>query len=130
MDRPPAPVTVQAANLPPPPELQLKPPPSDGRVIVGLVDTALQPLGNGLDSFLLKAISVAGDAQPDPNNPTHGTSMAETILRNIATMTQGSSSVQILPVDVYGPNASTTTFDVANGIAQAVNNGATVINLS
>ncbi len=56
--------------------------------------------------------------------------MAETVLRSIATMTQGSSSVQILPVDVYGPNASTTTFDVANGIAQAVNNGATVINLS
>ena len=124
MDRPAAPVGAQASNLPPPPQLQLKPPPSDGRIIVGLVDTALQPLGNGLDSFLLKAISVAGDAQLDPNNPTHGTSMAETILRSIATMTKGSSSVQILPVDVYGPNASTTTFDVANGIAQAVNGGA------
>jgi thermitase len=116
--------------LPPPPQLQLKPPPSDGRIIVGLVDTALQPLGNGLDSFLLKAISVAGQAQPDPNDPTHGTSMAETILRSVATMTKGSSSVQILPVDVYGPNASTTTFDVANGIAQAVNGGANPINLS
>ena len=126
MDRPAAPVGAQSSNLPPPPQLQLKPPPSDGRVIVGLVDTAVQPLGNGLDSFLLKAISVAGDAQLDPNNPTHGTSMAETILRSIATMTKGSSSVQILPVDVYGPNASTTTFDVANGIAQAVNNGATL----
>ncbi len=28
MDRPPAPVTAQAANLPPPPQLQLKPPPA------------------------------------------------------------------------------------------------------
>src|SRR5208283_5795712 len=93
--------------------LQVDPPPASGAITIGLVDTAVQPLGNGLDAFLLKAISVAGDAQPDPNNPTHGTSMAETILRNIATMTQGSSSVQILPVDVYGPNASTTTFDVA-----------------
>ena len=130
LDRPAGPVGAQSSNLPPPPQLQLKPPPSDGRVIVGLVDTALQPLGNGLDSFLLKAISVAGDAQLDPNNPTHGTSMAETILRSIAAMTKGSSSVQILPVDVYGPNASTSTFDVANGIAQAVNNGATLINLS
>jgi hypothetical protein len=130
MDRPAAPIGAQSSNLPPPPQLQLKPPPSDGRIIVGLVDTALQPLGNGLDSFLLKAISVAGDAQLDPNNPTHGTSMAETILRSIATMTKGSSSVQILPVDVYGPNASANTFDVANGIAQAVNNGATLINLS
>jgi hypothetical protein len=130
MDPPAAPVGAQTSNLPPPPQLQLKPPPSDGRVIVGLIDTALQPLGNGLDSFLLKTISVAGDAQLDPNNPSHGTSMAETILRSIASMTKGSSSVQILPVDVYGPNASTSTFDVANGIAEAVNNGATLVNLS
>jgi hypothetical protein len=130
VDRLPAPAGAQSSNLPPPPQLQLKPPSSDGRVIVGLVDTAVQPLGNGLDSFLLKSISVAGQAQQDTTDPTHGTSMAETILRSIAAMTQGSSSVQILPVDVYGPNATTTTFDVANGIVQAVNNGATVINLS
>ena len=130
IDRPPAPAGTQGSNLPPPPQLQLKPPPDTGRVIVGLIDTALQPLGNGLDSFLLSPISVAGQAQPDPNDPTHGTSMAETILRSLAAMTKGSSSVQILPVDVYGPNASTTTFDVANGIAQAVNNGANPINLS
>jgi len=130
IDPPPAPAGVQGSNLPPPPQLQLKPPPSDGRIIVGLVDTALQPLGNGLDSFLLKPISVAGEAQPDPNDPTHGTSMAETILRSLASETKGSSSVQILPVDVYGPNASTSTFDVANGIAAAVNGGANPINLS
>ncbi|MCX6922430.1 MAG: S8 family serine peptidase [Verrucomicrobia bacterium] len=130
IDRPPAPAGGQSSNLPPPPQLQLKPPPSNGRIIVGLVDTAVQPLGNGLDSFLLKAISVAGEAQSDPNNPTNGTSMAETILRSLAAMTKGSSSVQILPVDVYGPSANTTTFDVASGIAQAVNNGANPINLS
>ena len=129
-DRPPVPAGGQSSNLPPPPRLQLRPPPSTGRIIVGLVDTAVQPLGNGLDSFLLKPISVAGDAQPDPNSPTHGTSMAETILRSIAAMTKGSSSVQILPVDVYGSGGSTSTFDVANGIAQAVNNGANPINLS
>lgn len=130
MDRPPAPVGVQGSSLPPPPQLQLKPPPSDGRIIVGLVDTALQPLGNGLDKFLLSPISVAGDAQLDPNAPSHGTAMAETILRSLAAATQGSSSVQILPVDVYGPNPSTSTFDVANGIARAVNGGANPINLS
>ena len=130
IDRPPAPAGGQSSNLPPPPQLQIKPPPSTGRIIVGLVDTAVQPLGNGLDSFLLKPLSVAGDAQPDPNSPTHGTSMAETILRSLAATTKGSSSVQILPVDVYGPNAGTSTFDVANGIAQAVNTGANPINLS
>ena len=129
-ERLPGPSGAQSSTLPPPPQLQLKPPPSDGRIIVGLVDTAVQPLGNDLDSFLLESISVAGQAQPDPNNPTHGTSMAETILRSIAAMTKGSSSVQILPVDVYGPSATTSTFDVANGVARAVNAGANPINLS
>ena len=130
LDRPPAPVGAQGSGLPPPPQLQLKPPPSNGRIIVGLVDTALQPLGNGLDKFLLSPISVAGDAQLDPTAPSHGTAMAETMLRSLAAATQGSSSVQILPVDVYGPSPTTSTFDVANGIAQAVNKGANPVNLS
>ena len=112
------------------PQLQMKAPPSTGRVIVGLVDTAVQPLGNGLDQFVQKQISVAGAAQLDPNTPTHGTAMAETILTSLQDLTKGSTSVQILPVDVYGPNSSTSTFDVANGIVQAVNGGAQIINLS
>ena len=130
LDRPSGPMNAQSSNLPPPPQLQLKTPPDTGRIIVGLVDTALQPLGNGLDSFILKQLSVAGDAQLDPNSPSHGTSMAETILRSLADITKGSSAVQILPVDVYGPNATTSTFDVANGITIAYNNGARIINLS
>ena len=128
-DRPATPSGSQSSSMPPP-QLQIKPPPSTGRIIVGLVDTAVQPLGNGLDSFLLKPISVAGVAQLDPSAPSHGTAMAETILRSLAGATQGSSSVQILPVDVYGPSPTTSTFDVANGIAQAVNSGANPINLS
>jgi hypothetical protein len=130
IDRPPTPAGVQGSNLPPPPQLQLKTPPDTGRIIVGLVDTAVQPLGNGLDSFLLKQVSVAGDAQLDPNSPSHGTSMAETILGSLSAITKGNSAVQILPVDVYGPNASTSTFDVANGITTAYNSGAKIINLS
>ena len=131
IDRQAVPAAAQGANLPPPTQLQLKsPPPDTGRIIVGLVDTALQPLGNGLDSFLLPALSVAGDPQLDPNSPSHGTSMAETILNSLATLTKGSSSVEILPVDIYGPNASTTTFDAANGIVTAYNNGAKIINMS
>ena len=98
IDRPRLRLGRRRSNLPPPPQLQLKPPPGNGRIIVGLVDTALQPLGNGLDSFLLKPISVAGDAQLDPNNPSHGTSMAETILRSIADDDQG----QLLRADPAG----------------------------
>ncbi len=118
----------------PPIQLQLKPPPDNGRIIVGLVDTAVQPLGNNLDQFLLKQVSVAGDVQLNSDTPTHGTAMAETLLRSLQSITQGNTSVQILPVNVYpgggAGDAATSTFDVANGIVQAVNGGAKVINLS
>ena len=129
IDRPTMPHQLSSAPLPPP-SLQLKPPADNGRIIVGLVDTAVQPLGGNLDSFLLKQVSVAGDAKLDPNTPDHGTSMAETMLRGLQAITKGSTSVQILPVDVYGPNTATTTFDVANGIVAAVNGGAKIVNLS
>jgi hypothetical protein len=112
------------------PALKLKPPGDSGRVIIGLIDTAVQPLGGDLDAFLLKQLSVAGQANLDASSPLHGTSMAETILRSLEGVTKGSSSVQILPVDVYGPNGETTTWNVAMGIVQAVNGGATVLNLS
>jgi Subtilase family len=130
IDRPEAPPQIASGNVPPPPHLDLKPPPDNGRVIIGLVDTAVQPLGNDLDKFLLKQISEAGQASLDPNSPEHGTSMAETMLRSLEGVTKGSTAVQILPVDVFGNQANTTTFDVANGIALAVNNGAKIVNLS
>jgi len=38
--------------------------------------------------------------------------------------------VQILPVDIYGSGESTTSWNVALGIQAAVDNGATVLNLS
>ena len=130
IDPPPNPRPTATSGPVSAPQLQMKPPPDSGRVIVGLVDTAVQPLGNNLDQFMLKQVSVAGDPQLDPNTPSHGTSMAETLLRSIQNVTGGSTSVQILPVDVFGQNENTSTFDVANGIVQAVNGGAKIINLS
>ena len=56
--------------------------------------------------------------------------MAETILRAMGIAGQGASSAQILPVDVYGSSATTTSWNVASGIQAAVNGGATVLNLS
>lgn len=129
IERPNSPRELSASPMPPP-RLQLNPPPDTGRIIVGLVDTAVQSLGNGLDQFILKQLSVAGQAQLDPNSPSHGTSMAETILRGLQATTQGATAVQILPVDVYGANPYTSTFDVAAGIVEAVNGGAKVVNLS
>ena len=124
-------IPQQVPGNAPAPRLELKPPTGDGRVVIGLIDTAVQPLGNNLDQFLLKQLSVSGDAQLDPSSPSHGTSMAETMLRTLQMLGNGSSAVQILPVDVYGANETTSTFDVAQGIALAINQGgAKIINLS
>jgi Subtilase family len=128
LDRPPIP--GGALNQAVLPQLQLKPPPSNGRVVVGLVDTAVQPLGNNLDQFIQKQLSVVGSAQLEPGVPSHGTAMAETMLGSIQQATGGSTSVQIIPVDVYGSAETTSSFDVALGIVRAVDAGANVINLS
>lgn len=105
--------------------------PDGGMVIVAAIDTAMQRDGTQLANFLLTPISVAGDAQLSKTQPSHGTSMAESILRSLAANQSGNAtSVRILPVDVYGSSETTTTFDIANGISQAVKNGARIINLS
>ena len=127
-----APVTPQRiANAPAGPvALTLNPPGDSGRVIVGLIDTPIQSLGADLDKFLLKPVSITGDTVDlSGTDPMHATSMAETILRAMAAK-GGSTSAQILPVDVYGNSATATTWNVALGVQAAVNGGATVLNLS
>jgi len=98
--------------------------------VVGLIDTPIQSLGSQLDSFIMTPVSVAGDTPtPSATDPTHATAMAETILRAVSQ--QGSSSsVKILPVDVYGNSEATTSWNVALGVKAAVDGGATVLNLS
>jgi hypothetical protein len=105
----------------------------DGKqIVIGLVDTSVQPLNANMQGFLLPAVSVAGEANPSSDSPTHGTTMAESILYGLnSTATQGQPvSVKILPVDIYGNDPTTTTFNVANGIVQAVNGGANILSLS
>ena len=129
-DPPPAPQGVSpgspgASSL----SLQLNPPPSSGKVIVGLIDTDVQSLGPNLDQFVLKQIDVTDGSSSD-SSITHGTAMAYTILNAIASSTGGSTSVQIQPVNVYSSGESTTSWDVALGVQAAVNAGATVLNMS
>lgn len=128
LDPPSAPQRI--SNAPNGPvSLALNPPGDSGKVIVGLIDTPVQSLGADLDKFLLKPISIAGDANLSSTDPTHATSMAETILRAMAAQ-GGSTSAQILPVDVYGNSETATTWNVALGVQAAVNGGATVLNMS
>ena len=130
-------------NIDPPPQLnlsggggsaepQLNPATNNHncQLVVGLIDTAIQPLSPGLAPFFKTPIQVAGDYTPDPATMTHGTAMATAILQMLQQRTGGTTSVRVQPVDVYGQNATTTTFDVANGIIQAVNKGANILNLS
>jgi thermitase len=111
--------------------LQLSPPPSSGKTIVGLIDTDVQSLGPNLDQFMLKQMDVADGTLPD-SGLTHGTAMAYAILQAIQSASGSSStSVQIQPVNVYsGSGEQTTSWNVALGIQQAVNAGATVLNMS
>src|SRR5688500_17625301 len=82
-----------------------------------------------MQDFLLPALTVAGEPAVLANRLTHGTSMYETIMQGIASV-QDDTSARVLPVDVYGKNPNTSSFDVAAGIYTVINEGADIINLS
>jgi hypothetical protein len=128
MEAPPVFTAADGSNMP---DLQLNPATNNNcQLVVGLIDTPVQSLGNNLNAFMQPAIHVAGNVSIPANQLTHGTAMAETIMDSLQSKTGGSTTVKILPVDVYGNNETTSTFDVANGLIQAVNNGADIINMS
>ena len=56
--------------------------------------------------------------------------MFEALLIGMQAAAGSSSSAQILHVDVYGNNPTTTTWDIALGIVQAINGGANFVNVS
>ncbi len=126
---PPDPKTVASTALPP---FNVTANPDPNHIVVGLIDSHVQPLDASMQPFMLQGFNEAGAWNGDPNDPTHGTFMAESILHALQVQLGGSgnSSIRILPIDVYGNGAQTTTFDVANGISLAMQNGARIINLS
>jgi len=122
VNRLPAPELAIAADAPL--TLKLNPPSGSDQLIVGLVDTPLRAGNVPYSEFLLPGLSVAGQASISDTAPTHAEAMYQALL-------QGSQGgVYVLPVDVYGNNATTSTFDVAKGIAAAINGGASIVNLS
>jgi hypothetical protein len=117
------------------PSLKLNPVTNSGpcQLVIGLIDTPVQTqsLPANYAPFLKPPISVAGPNSRSPKTLTHGTAMLETIMDSLQAKSQnGTTSVTVLPVDVYGNSETTTTFDVANGIVQAINGGATILNMS
>lgn len=132
VDRPPRADSSSLSSAPPSYPLKLKLGGDGSSLIVGLIDTPVQTLGHGMDQFLMPSVHVAGDPAYSDSQPMHGTSMAETLLEglSVAQRDSESTSVRILPVDVYGKNPTTTSFDIANGIYSAVSAGARIVNLS
>lgn len=132
-DPPPAAQPLSSgSSVPAPVSLKLDAPSQNDpcNVLVGLIDTPIQSLPSNLAQFVQPQISVAGDPGPASATPTHATGMAQSILRAISQASGGSSSAQILPVDVYGASATASDWNVALGIQAAVDKGANVLNLS
>lgn len=131
------PTILQPATAPGAPSLALTPDASPSRngVVVGLVDSAVQPDAR-FAGFLRPGVSVAGDYQPPAGSPTHGTAMAATILDGVARALResgdgsGTAALSIVPIDVYGAGETTNTFDLARGITEALARRANVVNLS
>lgn len=120
-----------------PPLFNLKPDanPDGTHTIVAVVDTAVQPIDAAKSEFLMPAINISGAADPArlaSDVPLHGTSMVETLLGSVALSSGGAngSGVRVLPINVYGNGDTTSTYEVTLGIYAAVQNRASVVNLS
>lgn len=101
-------------------------------LIVALIDTPVQADASGLSGFLLPTVSLAGEESPPADQPTHGTTMALTLLRGLEMVNEGgaSANVRILPIDVYGGEEMTSTFQVAAGVVEAMRSGARLFSVS
>jgi hypothetical protein len=113
------------------PDLKLDPKANNGpcQLVIGLIDTPVQTT-SALQPFIKGVIHDAGDYQVSPTQPTHGTAMLNTAAEALARATGGNTSAKFLLVDVYGNNETASTFNVAEGITDAINNGATSISAS
>ena len=116
--------------------LDPKPVTRGSQVTVALVDTPIQPLEGKMKDFILEPVRIKGEPGELPGEPTHATSMAQTVLNSLALSQEGTKAdatlgnVRVLPIDIYGGSGSTTTFEVAQGLHAAIQSGSQVINLS
>jgi hypothetical protein len=92
--------------------------------IIGLVDTSVYP-PDAFKQFMLPSINVTGEQETPGADPTHGTSMLETMFEAMP-----HDASKVLPVDIYGSGESTTTYEVMQGVLAAINAGANPISLS
>ena len=125
-----------ATSSSPPPSLKPDVSPSSDKIVVALIDTAVQRQGSVAKDFLQPPISLYDDYQPPSDKITHGTGTMETLLDGVAQAARdcgdndGTVPVSFLGIDVFGPNENTTTFNIAQGVYAALNNHANIVNMS
>ncbi len=107
----------------------IKPVQGGDPVLVGLLDTHVGSLGAAYDSFLVDRINVASTTAGTSETLEHGSAMFGTALNALKGENSG-SNVRFLAVDVYGGNATTSTFELTEGLSQATERGARIINMS
>lgn len=115
------------------PNRKLKAKPSaDGKnLVVGVIDTATQPLPPDREAFILSRTDiVAGHSQDD--GLWHGTAMAEEFLHGLSMTdtSEGGSSIRLRLYNAYGDRETATSFDVTRGVIQAAADGVSVLSLS
>lgn len=110
--------------------LQVRPWNDQSSVIVALIDTGLPTTGVQHPEFLLPTLSIA--EATTTTGLSHGSAMFETVLQGLASSPSANTGqpVRVLPVDIYGGRAESSTFELAQGIAAALNHGADILNLS
>jgi hypothetical protein len=120
------PTPAQMTQIPNPsvPLFNLTAQPSANGPIIGLVDTSVDPPSQ-FSPYMLTPVNITGEEDIPGDDPTHGTSMLETVVEAMS-----ANPGKILPVDVYGSGDSTTTFELADGIIKAAEMGANPISIS
>jgi hypothetical protein len=131
LGRPPNPDPLAEGSAPAL-SLKARPVSDDSSVIVALLDTGIPDKGVENADFLLPGIRIAEGSAGGDDTIGHGPAMFETILQgvSITTASEAGSAVRVLPIDIYGAHEETSTFQLAQGVIAALENGADIINLS
>ena len=107
-------------------------------IVIGLIDTLLQPQPSEYEQFIKERLSVVeGKFEVDNSQPMHATAMLQAMLDAVAQMDSSDqgTKVRVLPINVYDPNTpgtqpTTTTWNVMLGLQLAASRGVTLFNLS
>lgn len=102
-----------------------------GLLTIGIVDTAIRTPPGELAQLMLPGISLAGEYSPTGAAPTHGEAMLNSLLNEVAAALGGAEAgFRVINADVFGAQEFTSTFQLGQGLVEAYNQGATLLNAS